>query len=89
MSSYHHTCEGCGCPGVEHGLKYCGSCNVLLEGIDAPKPVAMPNPDEDARASLATIQQAENTRLERIWLANRLSLVLRWNEFPASPVVHR
>src|SRR5208283_1446932 len=45
MSSYHHACDGCGCPGVERGWKYCGSCTVLLEGIeDDVKPTPPPTP---------------------------------------------
>lgn len=62
MSHYHfHRCEGCGCPGVESGLKFCGSCAVLLEGIEdvhvtvepAREPgcddVRKPKPQHDAR----------------------------------------
>jgi hypothetical protein len=32
--SHFHRCEGCGDPGVERGFRYCGSCTVLLDGIE-------------------------------------------------------
>jgi hypothetical protein len=85
------TCRHCGEPtgGFNDGFKSCGRCSVLLAGLTEPEPAPVPTLDEDARASLEEIRQAEKTRLERVWLANRLSLVLRWNEFPASPVVRR
>jgi hypothetical protein len=33
MSNYHH-CEACGDPGVERDFRYCGSCSILLEGLE-------------------------------------------------------
>lgn len=41
--SHFHRCEGCGDPGVEREYRYCGSCSVLLEGLED---ATVPGPPE-------------------------------------------
>jgi hypothetical protein len=77
-------CRGCGAPLspdlVAIGARTCGSCAVLLQGIDEPEPPAPAPPPPDAAVLRAQLDESARRR-EVVWLTGQISLLRRCATF--------